>query len=160
MASTHPVPICKHTFRWKEFWKFPPWLCPSLLSIRWAFFTVHITLHLLNRHFAVFWRYLCPFSLTRKCKRAGTMGLISFIFQNAKPEFGALEMHPWGVFQAREYTQLNPWVPLWTIEMCKLGIFIYASTIRCVFLPHILQAASWKPSAVVKTARQPGSFQQ
>lgn len=107
-----PCPFANTPFIEKNFESSLPGLCPSLLSIPWAFFTVHITLHLLNRHFAVFWRYLCPFSLTRKCKRAGTMGLISFIFQNAKPEFGALEMHPWGVFQAREYTQLNPWVPL------------------------------------------------
>lgn len=67
---------------------------------------------------------------------------------------------PWRVFQAREYTQLNLWVPLWTTEMCKLGIFIYASSTRCVFLPHILQAASGNPSAVRKMTRQSVSFQQ
>lgn len=71
---------------------------------------------------------------------------------------------PWDAtsraFQARGDTQLNPWVPLWAGEMCKLGTFIYASAARCAFLPPVLQATPGKPNAVMKTAGQPASFQQ
>lgn len=108
--------------------------------------------------FRVTW---CPLSLVKKMQASRDHASHLFHLPKCKVRVWS----PWdttsGAFQARGYTQLNPWVPWWAGEMCKLGTFIYASAAaRCAFLPPVLQAALGKPSAVMKTAGQPASFQQ